>query len=288
MPIIIESMHGEKEIMRNRFLQREENRALDMEAFKTLISRPMSSYHKNQPLIKDPKGSKRLIKDPAFDFVVDRGNKIVATICRLYSGYPGFENVQYDDPLTVNLEMISKVAEDVVNGNLLLQLMMCREPNRQTSDEIIQFEIRKKYLEPQGWQIINLTPGYKTLGNGDWVFNDAATISKSEDVKARSIDFELLKGDIIVNDFSKFALVAGGGQGHQMKESKYFLAEVRKYIDKHDDNVYFADTLDGAYAEKFIESHRELLRGYEHRVFVGNTEQVIKWVMSLDNAVDKA
>jgi hypothetical protein len=45
--------------------------------------------------------------------------------------------------------------------------------------------------------------------------------------------------------------------------------------------VYFADTLDGAYAEKFIDSHRELLVGYEHRVFVGNTEQVITWAMSL-------
>lgn len=281
MAIIIESMHGEKEIMRNRFLQREENRISDMKAFRTLISQPMSSYHKNQPVIKDPKGSKRTLKDPAFDFVVDRGNKIVATICRLYAGSPGYENVEYDDPLSVELHMISTVAKEVVDGPQGFQLMMCREPNRQTSDEIVQYEIRKKYLEEQGWEVKNLTPGYKTLGNGDWVFNDAATIARGEEVKARSIDFEMSKGNIIINDFSKFALVAGGGQGHQMKESKYFLAEVRKYIDKHNDNVYFADTLDGAYAEKFIEEHRALLKGYEHRVFVGNTEQVIKWALSL-------
>jgi len=282
MAIIIESMSGEKEIMRIRFLQREGNRITDMEAFRTLISRPMSSYHKNQPVVRDPKGSKRLLKDPAFDFVVDRGNKIIANICRLLSGYPGFEGVEYDDPTSVSLDMISKVAEEVVNGNLLLQLMMCREPNRQTSDETIQYEIRKKYLGSQGWEVNNLTPGYKTLGNGDWIFNDAATVAKGEEVKARSIDFEMSKGNIVINDFSKFALVAGGGQGHQMKESKYFLAEVRKYVDKHDDSVYFADTLDGAYAEKFIEEHRALLQGYEHRVFVGNTEQVITWALSLD------
>jgi hypothetical protein len=281
MSIIIESMSGEKEIMRNRFLQREGNRTIDLEAFRTLISQPMSSHHKNQPVIKDPKGSKRVLKDPAFDFVVDRGNKIVATICRLLSGYPGFEGVEYDDPTSVKLEMISTVAEEVVNGNLLIQLMMCREPNRQTSDEIIQYEIRKKYLGAQGWTVDNLTPGFKTLGNGDWIFNDAAAVAKGEEVKARSIDFELSKGNVVINDFSKFALVAGGGQGHQMKESKYFLAEVRKYIDKHNDNVYFADTLDGAYAEKFIEEHRALLKGYEHRVFVGNTEQVIAWALSL-------
>lgn len=275
-------MSGEKEIMRIRFLQREGNRITDMEAFRTLISQPMSSYHKNQPVVRDPKGSKRLLKDPEFDFVVDRGNKIIANICRLLSGYPGFEGVEYDDPTSVSLDMISKVAEEVVNGNLLLQLMMCREPNRQTSDETIQYEIRKKYLGSQGWEVNNLTPGYKTLGNGDWIFNDAATVAKGEEVKARSIDFEMSKGNIVINDFSKFALVAGGGQGHQMKESKYFLAEVRKYVDKHDDSVYFADTLDGAYAEKFIEEHRALLQGYEHRVFVGNTEQVITWALSLD------
>jgi hypothetical protein len=274
-------MSGEKEIMRNRFLQREGNRTTDLEAFRVLISQPMSYHHKNQPVIKDPKGSKRFLKDPGFDFVVDRGNKIVATICRLLSGYPGFEGVEYDDPTSVTLDMISAVAKEVVNGNLLLQLMMCREPNRQTSDEIIQYEIRKKYLGANGWTVNNLTPGYKTLGNGDWIFNDAATVAKGEEVKARSIDFEMSKGNVVINDFSKFALVAGGGQGHQMKESKYFLAEVRKYIDKHDDNVYFADTLDGAYAEKFIKEHLALLKGYEHRVFVGNTEQVITWALSL-------
>ena len=279
--IVVESKNGEKNIMLNRFLQREENREIDMAVFETLITQPMSNIHKNQPKIKS-ENSKKLIKDPEFDLVVDRGNKIVATICRLLSGYPGFEGVEYDDPSSVTLEMVSKVAKDVVEGNLLLQLFMCREPNRQTSDEIVQFEIRKKYLEPEGWIVNNLTPGYKTLGNGDWIFNDAATVAKGEDVKARSIDFEMLKGNIIVNDFSKFALVAGGGQGHQMKESKYFLTEVRKYVDKHDDNVYFADTLDGAYAEKFIQEHRALLKGYENRVFVGNTEQVINWVLSLN------
>jgi hypothetical protein len=281
MSIIIESMSGEKEIMRNRFLQREGNRIADIEAFRTLISQPMSAHHKNQPVIKDPKGKNRLVKDPAFDFVVDRGNKIVANICRLLSGYPGFEGVEYDDPTSVTLEMISNIAKEVVDGNLLLQLMMCREPNRQTSDETIQYEIRKKYLEELGWEVKNLTPGYKTLGNGDWIFNDAATVAKGEEVKARSIDFEMSKGNVVINDFSKFALVAGGGQGHQMKESKYFLAEVRKYVDKHNNNVYFADTLDGAYAEKFIEEHRALLKGYEHRVFVGNTEQVVTWALSL-------
>ena len=282
--IIVESKNGEKNIMLNRFLQREENRETDMVAFQNLITQPLSKDHGNQPRIKSA-NSNRLINDPNFDLVIDRGNKIVATICRLLSGYPGFEGVEYDDTLSVSPEMISKVADAVINGGelakLLLQLMMCREPNRQTKDEIVQFEIRKKYLEPLGWKVENLLPGYLTLANGEWVYNSASSIAEGEKTKARSIDFRMSKEQITVMDFSKFALVAGGGQGHQIKESKYFLDEVRKYIDKHNDEIYFADTLDGGYAEKFIDSHRELLKGYEDRVFVGNTEQVVNWIETL-------
>jgi hypothetical protein len=106
-------------------------------------------------------------------------------------------------------------------------------------------------------------------------------VAKGDEAKARSIDFEMIKGNIIINDFSKFALDTGGHQGRQMQESQYFLTEVKKYIDKHNDNVYFADTLDGAFAETYIERHRALLKGYEHRVFVGNTEQVINWAKTL-------
>jgi hypothetical protein len=132
-----------------------------------------------------------------------------------------------------------------------------------------------------GWKVENLLPGYLTLANGEWVYNSASLIAEGEKTKARSIDFRMSKEQITVMDFSKFALVAGGGQGHQIKESKYFLDEVRKYIDKHNDEIYFADTLDGGYAEKFIDSHRELLKGYEDRVFVGNTEQVVNWIETL-------
>lgn len=271
--------------MQNRFLQRERNRTEDIAVFEKLITHPMSKIHRNQPqmisTMTKGKGSTRKVKDPAFDEVVDRGNKIVSNICRLLSGYPGFEGVEYDDPSTVSLEMISNIARQVVNGDLLIQLMMCREPNRQTSDEIVQFEIRKKYLEPQGWRVENLPAGQLTLENGKWVHNNAASVAKSEKTKARSIDFKMTKGKITVMDFAKFALVAGGVQDHQIKESKYFLTEVKKYIDNNNDTIYFVDTLDGKYAERSIEAHRMLLKGYEKRVFVGNTEQVINWIEKL-------
>ena len=281
----IESKNGEKEIMRVRRLTREQNRKEDMSAIETLIKFPLSKCHGTRPKIKSD-NSNRMINDPSFDHVVDRGNKIVATICRYLQDYDGFEGVEYDNTSTVTEEQISEVADAVINPKpltlLLLQLMIAREPNRQTSDENVQFDIRVNYLTPLGWKVEKLVAGHLTLKDGDWVYDDAAGVASDGYTKARSIDFRMTKGDITVVDFAKFALIAGGGQGHQIKESKYFLPEVIKYIDKHpNEKVYFTDTLDGGYAEKFIEEHRSLIKGYENRVFVGNTEQVIAWVSSL-------
>lgn len=263
--IVVESKNGEYNIMLNRRIAREENRKIDMALFAKLIQTPMNSYN------KPPKANKEL---------VGRGDKIAAQIVRLYQDLPEFSGA-YDASL-VTPAMIAHFAERVVNGDVLLQLQLCREPNRQTNDEKVQYEIRKTYLEPQGWIVENLTPGHLTLKDGDFVYDSASTVASDGTTKARSIDFRMIKDKIVVLDFSKFALVAGGGQGHQIKESKYFLVEVKKYIDKHPNEfVYFVDTLDGGYAEKFINEHREHLTGYERRAFVGNTEQVIDWISNL-------
>ena len=260
--IMIESTNGEHNIMLNRRLAREENRKIDMELFARLIKTPMNNFHKPRKADKE---------------LVGRGNKITSQIVRLYQDLPEFAGA-YEESM-VTPAMISHFASRVVNGDILLQLQLCREPNRQGLDELVQFEMRHKYLPT--WEVENLVPGYLTLANGDWKYNSASEIAASETTKARSIDFRMTKGNIVVMDFSKFAHISGSGQKHQVNESKYFLSEVRRYIDKHDDSTYFADTLDGGFAESFIEEHRCLLKGYEHRVFVGNSEQVISWVNSL-------
>lgn len=277
--IVIESKNGEKEIMRIRRLSREANRQADMDLFRVLVDNPMNSLNRPVKLKTLKSGKVKSIVDTSFKEVWERGDKLTAQIIRLYQGYPGYESAN-DDIESVTMQMISRLAKTVVEGPVELQLQLCREPNRQTSDEKVQFAIRKKYLSD--WTVDNLPPGHLTLKDGDWVFNDAAAVDADEFTKARSIDFKITKGDITVMDFAKFALVAGGGQGHQIKESKYFLNEVRKYIDKHPmDKTYFVDTLDGGYAEKFIDEHKELLKGYEQRAFVGNTESVIDWINNL-------
>lgn len=276
--LIIESKHGEKEIMRIRRKSREENRQADMDLFRVLIDRPMNSLNKPTKTKVYKNGNTKEVVDTSLKEVWARGDKLTAQIIRLYQGYPGYEAAT-DDEESVTLDMISRLAKTVVDGPLELQLQLCREPNRQTSDERVQFAIRQKYLPD--WNVENLAAGHLTLKDGEWVYDNASDVASDEHTKARSIDFRITKGDITIMDFAKFAHVAGGGQGHQIKESKYFLAEVRKYIDKHpNEKTYFVDTLDGGYAEKFIDEHRELLLGYEDRVFVGNTESIIDWINS--------
>jgi len=260
--IVIESKNGEHNIMLNRRLAREANRKIDMALFARLITTPMNKFHK--PRNADPE-------------LVGRGDKITAQIVRLYQDLPEFAGAY--EPYMVTPAMISHFASRVVNGDVLLQLQLCREPNRQGLDELVQFAMRQRYLP--NWQVENLVPGYLTLSDGDWKYNSAAEIAASENTKARSIDFRMSCENLVVMDFSKFAQISGSGQKHQVNESKYFLTEVRKYVDRHQDDVYFADTLDGGFAETFIQEHRGLVKGYEHRVFVGNTEQVIDWVLSL-------
>lgn len=279
MSIVIESTNGEFNIMLNRRLARERNREADMNLFKVLIDNPMNSLNKPTTIKHYRNGNTKEIVDSSFKEVWERGDKLTAQIIRLYQGYPGYEGAN-DDESSVSMEMISRLAKTVVEGPIELQLQLCREPNRQTSDEKVQFAIRQKYLKD--WQVENLAAGHLTLHDGNWVVNSASEVAQDEYTKARSIDFRMTKGDITVMDFAKFALVAGGGQGHQIKESKYFLAEVRKYIDKHPkEKTFFVDTLDGGYAEKFIDEHKELLKGYEKRAFVGNTASVIDWVNDL-------
>lgn len=285
MPYVVESTNGEKEIMKARFWTRsEENLPEDMEAWQALSEYPIWNNYGIIPKIINP-DTGRKINDPKYVFYKDRGNKLISTITRYLGGgqYPGWENVDYSDTRSVEPWQLSQYAKELLNGgplaNHIHQLMVCREPNRQSSDEIKQYEIRVMFLPD--CKVENLKAGHLTLRDGEFVINDAAGVAEDETTKARSIDFRITKGTKVFYDFAKFALVAGGGQSHQINESKYFIPEVREYIDKHpNEETYFIDTLDGGFAEKSINHHRELIKGYEDRIFVGNTKSVIEWIDS--------
>lgn len=272
--IVVESKNGEHNIMLNRRLARERNRQEDMAWFAELANNPMNSLHK--PTVEKTlrNGKTKTVIDKSRKEIWERGDKLTQKIIRLFQDHPELPEYQGAvDEQSVTLDMIAKLARDVVNSPVWVQLDYCREPNRQTSDELVQFEIRKQFL--RDWRVENLSAGYLTLHRGDFVEHSAGVS------KARSIDFRMTKGRCVVYDFAKFAKVAGGGQKHQVKESEYFIAEVKQYIDRHDTATYFVDTLDGEWAETWIPKHQALIKGYEHRLFVGNTEQVIDWVEGL-------
>ena len=270
---IIEKYQNPTEtIMLNRRVEREKNRVIDVGYFEKLIDNPMNVYHrpKYKKLLKSGKAKSQF--DHAYDEQWKRGDKLTALIVRLYQDCEPYTGAETEELVT--LDMISHLASTIVNGPIEYQLQVCKEPNNQSMDERVQFDIRKKFL--LGWNVNNLNAGKKTLSNGEIV-----PVKKSE-AKARSIDFMYQKQGTVVYDFAKFAQVAGGVQSHQVKESQYFIDEVKKRIDKYpDSNEYFVDTLDGAWAETQIPKHKTLIAGYEDRIFAGNTESVIDWVLAL-------
>lgn len=285
MPYIAESTNGEREIMRARFHARsEENLPEDMESWKVLAEYPIWDDYGVIPKITNLITGRK-VNDPAFVFHKQRGHSLVKKLCRYLGGgqYPGYENIVYNDTSSVEPWQLAQYAKELVEGGPLAtyihQLMVCREPNRQSSDEIMQYEIRKMFL-PE-CSVENLAPGYLTLMEGEFVVNDAARVASSETTKSRSIDFRIKKGNKTFYDAAKFALVTGGIQLRQVQESKYFLSEFRKYVDSHlNEETYFIDTLDGEYAEKQIPHHQSLIEGYENRIFVGNTKSVVEWIQS--------
>jgi hypothetical protein len=280
-----ESTHGEREIMRARFHARsEENLPEDMISWEVLTEYPLWDDYGAIPKTIDLITGRR-VNDPEYVKHKKRGNKLVATLCRLLGGgqYPGYENIVYNDTSSVKPWQLSQYAKELLHGGPLAthihQLMVCREPNRQSSDEIMQYGIRKTFLPD--CEVENLVPGHLTLMDGEFVVNDAALVASSETTKSRSIDFRITKGSKVFYDAAKFALVTGGIQLRQVQESKYFLSEFRKYVDMHpEEQTYFIDTLDGAYAEKHIKHHQDLVVGYEDRIFVGNSNSVIEWINS--------
>ena len=276
------SKNGEETILHNRRLKLELNTLTSNRIYNILETQPMSKLHNNQPQIKSS-NSKRLVKDPSYDEVVQMGTKLVSTISEYLAGDIGFENVEQDDKSTVTLKNIALLASRIVNENSdsLFQKLMAKKPNREKIDEKVQHAVLEKYLP--SWKIEKLNEGYLTVHDGEFKFNKAGKIAKSKKESAKSIDFLCQKDAYTIYVFSKFAKVAGGVQDHQMKESGWFINQVETYKKKYpDQNVKFVDLLDGAYAETHIEHHSNLVpANLKNDIFVGNCEQVINWIETL-------
>jgi hypothetical protein len=260
--IKVASKNGADNIRLSRLETRKSNLEEDMAVWTILSKTPCSNL---LPIYKDKNG--RQVKDSSFRIAMSVGSTIAQRIITRYAD--DFNVVSETD---VTTDMIKEMATEYLAWSKRAQLLVCRDPSRQSIDEEVQKATLEKYL-PNA-TIDKPTNGVLTLVNGDIVKKP-----KKDKVEARSIDFVVNNGKEF-NVFAKYSAVSGSGQSHQVEESYRFIKEAIKYTDKHNDGKYFIALTDGAEGERHLPEMNELVNGYPN-IFAGNCENVIDFINSV-------
>lgn len=261
--MVINSKNGAENIRLSRLATRQSNLAEDKANWEILSKTPCSKIH---PIYKSKNG--KLIKDTAYQTAMNVGNTISQ---RIITRYADDFNVQYEEDVTV--EMIKEVATNYLQWPERAQLLVCRDPSRQSIDEEVQIATLRKYL-PNAI-VDKPTNGDLTLLEGDIVKKP-----KNQKLDARSIDIVVNSNGKEFNLFAKYSAVSGSGQSHQSQESRHFIKEAIKYVTKHNDNKYFIVLTDGAEGERHLPEMNELANGYS-TIYAGNCESVIDFINSI-------
>lgn len=246
----------------------------DLAAWQILRETPMNKY--NKPKTFNKKG--RLVEDKNKKWIWERGDvlaKHIVSRCRCLDGY-----TSATDESNVAPEMIARMAKKLCESPIEVQLQFTKDPSRQGLDEQIQYATIKAYLP--NCKVEKIKNGKLTLNDGIWIHDDAASVANMEEARARSIDIVITMGDKKIYCFAKYADIVGGSQMSNVKESKNFNIEAKKYVDKNKDECMFATLLDGTFAESKITEYQQYIKGYEDRIQIGTTESIINWIKQLE------
>jgi hypothetical protein len=217
-------------------------------------------------LEEDQKGWQKIVNG-------DQKNKIIPTIkSRLEKNY---EYYGFDNKVDIDFKAVQRLAKAYLEADPWLQINYCRDSTRQSIDESVQTATLKEYLNDSFQNIPN---GKEVPFNGKIVSKKEATGLNGKQIKSRSIDAIGKVGKREVKLFQKYSKVAGSGQAHQTLETQNWLEECARIQDK---SVIFIAQLDGGEAESHILELQKIVSQHEN-IFVGNTEQVIDWLTSLD------
>lgn len=266
--IIVESKNGAENIRLSRLSTRQSNLEEDRKCWEVLSKTPCSRLF---PKMKNKilnNGKTKQIIDRDFDDAMNVGSTITQRIVTRYAD--DFNVVEEKD---VTTEMIKTMALEYLSWPERAQLLVCRDPSRQSIDEEVQKATLEKYLP--GASVKKPTNGVLTLVNGDIVNKP-----KNDKVEARSIDFVITRGQFEFNLFAKYSAVSGSGQSHQIDESRRYIQEAKKYINKHNDGKYFIVLTDGNEGEKHLPEMNELAKDYPN-IFAGNCESVINFIRAI-------
>ena len=199
-------------------------------------------------------------------------SEVITTLAKKIANNNALEyNITYEDE--VEFWMVLDMLEWLVDAPKKCQKFFCRNASRQSIDEDVQIDTVKEYTK---LEVIKPTNGEFTVANGDMLNK-----KKIKDKKfARSVD--AIIPAINAYGFLKYSGPVGSVTSvHQVGESKSFIEEGIKYCIKNNDDKKFFVQVDGAAGEEHIPEMRELAKDYSSRIFVGNTEQVINWALSL-------
>jgi hypothetical protein len=257
--IIVESKNGAENVRLSRLKTRESNLEEDKEVWKILATTPCSKLLPIQKLKKD-----KLVNDRNYATAMNVGSSISERIVAKYADQYNISSIE-----EVTRGMIKDMAAKYLAWPIEAQLLVCRDPSRQSIDEEVQKNTLEKYLPSA--TVDKPTNGDLTLSDGDIVDKSKSTSS------ARSIDFVVKSNGKEFNVFAKYSKTAGSGQMHQSNESEEFIQEAKKYIDKHKDGKYFIVLADGKEAESHINDFNKLAVGYPN-IFAGNCEDVIDFI----------
>jgi hypothetical protein len=278
--IIVESKNGADNIRKTRQATNESNWEEDSKVWKLIQNIDLN----------DPNLSKSVNKKGEIKFKYEKPNgftkkgvakfktdsevsDVITTLAKKIANNNALEyDITYEDE--VEFWMIL----DMLNGWLVsapkkCQKFFCRNASRQSVDEDAQIQTVEKYTRQE---VIKPANGEFTVANGDMLNK-----KKIKDKKfARSVDSIIPA--INAYGFLKYSGPVGSVTSvHQVGESKSFIEECKKYCDKHKDNKKFFVQVDGGAGEDHIPEMRKAVEKYSDRIFVGNTEQVIDWVLSL-------
>lgn len=203
----------------------------------------------------------------------DTKSKVIPTLLsRLEKNYEYYGFGKKED---ITFSAVQKLAKAYIDADPWLQINYCRDSTRQSIDESVQTATLKKYINDSFTGIKN---GEEVPFNGSIVSKKAAVGLNGKQIKARSVDAVGEVAGRKVKIFQKYSKVAGSGQSHQTLETQNWLEECFNIKDK---SILFVAQLDGGEAESHIPELQSLISGHEN-MFVGNSEQVIDWLNSID------
>ena len=198
--------------------------------------------------------------------------KVIETIgkrlWRMNSIYLGLNS-----PQDITIKMIQDTAYQYLQLDENIQCFFCREPTRQSIDELVQIAYLEKYCECDEVEQLN-----KEIILLDGKLNETSDPNlKKENIKARSLDARVVKQNQIFYGFCKYSGPTGSVTSLQENEVTDFLTEAKNYLDRKQDLHFFAQ-IDGVAGENEIPLLKKQISDYEERIFVGNSEQVAAWI----------